>query len=1088
MRIFRRKPKNRLNIKTIVVNDKTTNNKKPKQCNRVVTAKYTLWTFLPKNLFEQFRHISNVYFLAIGIISSIPSVSPFPLFTAWLPLICVLFFHALKEIVEDVRRQNLDKALNCKIYLVLRDKKITKIKNMHISPGDVIKIRENEEIPADILILYTSNVNNLVYVDTSNLDGESNLKIYRPSEGTMGISKNEIANLDLKVRVGPNTTDFYSFHGILVVGEQQYPIDEQNLLLRGTILRNTYMVYGAVIYTGKKTKIQLNSNKVLSKFSESSRVNNRAVISLLCFKVVLCIGFSVASGIFHHQYVKKADYLNTRDTTSFMAGFNTFWSYFAIFSSFIPISLTITAEFAKIAQALFIGWDTKAASPFGSGIVVKNSNLNDELARVNYIFCDKTGTLTQNRMVFKKAYVKGTLYNESVLSRIYKSLSRSKRTSNRSSSKRAKDLLDFLLLLVLANMTMVSRASKQETSEQKNKKLQFQLPLLKNEICINYQSQSPDELCLCNFAKESGIVLKERSLPLVRIEILGEDYDYQTLQTMEFTSERARMSVIIRTPDDKIILYSKGADHVMMPRLHPNEDKRLIVKTQRQLDKCSSAGLRTLICARKELTKDEYDQIKKRFDEAMCLIDGRKDALEKISDDVERDLRLVGCTAIEDKLQKGVPETIMYFVKSGIKVWIITGDKQTTAINIAKSCNLLHGDIKTIIISIKSENGCKRELDMASETIKNYRRVALVIDGGSLPFAFSMEEEFSKVIENCETVVVCRATPLQKAMVVRMIKRRTKCFTLSIGDGANDVSMLQEAHIGVGLFGKEGSQAARSSDYAIHRFRHLHRLVCIHGRYNMIRIALLYLVSYYKNIAVFLAAVYFSFYNGFSALTIFDGWILTAYNLVLTSLPPFLISIWEKDVREDVIIKYPQVHREIVTSTNLSLTYKRFLSWWFLALWHSLLIYFIPFFFYSLQQTLSADGKTMGLPEYGMVTFIGGYFVVLAQIAIITKHWNWIIHLGFWGSIVLFFAMFLAISNLKTYSDMWHVSYRIFTSTNAFLVCFVVLAISMAPSLCWEYAVENWYPRYSQLFSKYEKRRQQLNKIYATDKSSTDKP
>ena len=631
----------------------------------------------------------------------------------------------------------------------------------------------------------------------------------------------------------------------------------------------------------------------------------------------------------------------------------------------------MTLEVAKLVQAIFMMWDVSMVSDDDGtkkGMSVKNSNLNDELARVSYIFCDKTGTLTENRMVFDKASIGGVAYTKARNRQLYKLMKKSNVASFGNLSSRsgvstmddgdANDgddnntmdeagdasedqvlrVLDFVLLMAVANTSQVEyynpeeeaaikfgkkkkkKKSKKKKSKSKNGEVEptpedeeeeDEEAKAKKRTTIRYQAQSPDEICLCNFARDNGVVLKERRNTELVVEIFGEEQVYEILQVMEFTSDRRRMSVILRQPDGKIVVYSKGADSIMMARLADDVPSKMRKRTQAHIDEFSLEGLRTLICGKKFLTDEEYQTFAKQYNAALSMIDGRDEKVEALSDAMERDFDLVGCTAIEDKLQDGVPEAIAYFIAGGIKVWIITGDKQATAINIAKSCNLIQQGVETVIVNAESDEECNSALDAALKVVESSPRVALVIDGPSLPFAFSCGSKLLAVSMKCEAVVVCRATPLQKALVVRMIKRGTDALTLAVGDGANDVSMLQEAHIGVGIHGKEGSQAARSGDYAIYAYRHLKRLVCIHGRYNILRSSALIQFSYYKNLAMFLVQLWFSFFNGFSGQPIYESFIMAVFNVIITAAPPFFIGVFERDVRERMIERFPQAHRQI---------------------------------------------------------------------------------------------------------------------------------------------------------------------------------
>jgi phospholipid-transporting ATPase len=1089
------------------------------------------------------RRITNFYFLIIAIVSLVPAISPFSPVTTWAPLIFVLAVSAIKDAIEDIARWSSDNQVNNREVEVLREGKFIKARCKDIVVGDIVCVNRDDEAPADCVILATSDPDGIAFVDTANLDGETNLKAYKARPETKGLSRKQIKRFRAKVQATINNPNLYKFQGNMELlghtndvpagdedltesemtrmmpsqgssiqmsnmGDSTLALDEKNLLLRGSRLRNTKECYAGVVYAGIESKVQLNANNPPSKFAQTDKIINRVALTIFSFKIFACIGCAIANFLFERQYAAAGmeTYL-PQDETPVYRGFLTFWSYFALFSYFIPISLIVTLEVAKLIQAVFMMWDVQMINEEGEGMKVKNSNLNDELARVGYIFCDKTGTLTENRMVFDKASIGGVAYRKArnkQLLKVLKGSSLADKSKSKAGKKGRKDIevessmvsrdssvsviptdddtatqvLDFILLLAVANTSQVEYFNPEEEAELKKSKKKkkkkkskinggdAQDPADETEeqkaakrTSLRYQAQSPDEICLCNFARDNGVVLKERRNTEIVVDVLGTEYVFEVLQIMEFTSDRRRMSVILRNPmTNQIVVYSKGADSIMMARLSNKVDSTLRETTQAHIDEFSLEGLRTLICGKKIITEAQYNEFAKQYNAALALIEGRDEKVDELADAMERDFDLVGCTAIEDKLQDGVPEAIAYFIAGGIKVWIITGDKQATAINIAKSCNLIQSGVTTVIVNASSDADCNQALDDALVTVATEDRVALVIDGPSLPFAFSCGSKLLAVAQECEAVVVCRATPLQKALVVRMIKRGTNELTLSVGDGANDVSMLQEAHIGVGIYGKEGSQAARSGDYAIYMYKHLKRLVCIHGRYNLIRSSALIQFCYYKNLAMFLVQLWFSFFNGFSAQPLYEAFTMAVYNVIITSLPPLFIGIFERDVRERMLERFPQAHRQVRAGEG-AFTIKNFLVWICFAIYHSLVIFFIPFFIFWPAVT-SPTGRDTNFWELGMTTFIGGFFTVILKIALFSQWFIWIVHLGMWGSIFVFFALFWILSSMPNiFPEIVNMFYLVFSNPNS-VFCFILVPIlALLPDFLFTYIRRNYFPR-----------------------------
>jgi phospholipid-transporting ATPase len=325
------------------------------------------------------------------------------------------------------------------------------------------------------------------------------------------------------------------------------------------------------------------------------------------------------------------------------------------------------------------------------------------------------------------------------------------------------------------------------------------------------------------------------------------------------------MSTIFRCPDGKIRIYCKGADTVILERLHANNP--IVETTLQHLEEYASDGLRTLCLAMREIPEDEYQQWHKIFDTANTTVSGnRADELDKAAELIEKDFTLLGATAIEDRLQDGVPDTIHTLQTAGIKIWVLTGDRQETAINIGMSCKLISEDMTLLIINEETAEATRDNLQKKLEAVKTQANsgdvepLALVIDGKSLTFALekSMEKLFLDLAVGCKAVVCCRVSPLQKALVVKLVKRHLKSLLLAIGDGANDVSMIQAAHVGVGISGMEGLQAARSADVAIGQFRFLRKLLLVHGAWSYSRISRVILYSFYKNITLYMTQFWVS--------------------------------------------------------------------------------------------------------------------------------------------------------------------------------------------------------------------------------------
>jgi phospholipid-translocating ATPase len=443
---------------------------------------------------------------------------------------------------------------------------------------------------------------------------------------------------------------------------------------------------------------------------------------------------------------------------------------------------------------------------------------------------------------------------------------------------------------------------------------------------LDYQASSPDEKALVEACARLGMIylndnndiytLRLRMTRKPDAELIGmnetsdENNDivqFKRLQVLEFTSDRKRMSVIVMDKHGQIWIYTKGAESHVLP-LCNTKNTHIANQTQKHIDEFASAGLRTLAFARKKLTKTEFINFNNQLIEANSSLTNRAEKVEQCQRKVESGLDLLGATAVEDALQDDVRDTLVSIRAAGIKVWVLTGDKVETATNIALSCGHIPDDaVKYFIVDCKNAVQLNGHLDALARELQRNASIeyALLIDGASLAIALQHSaEKFRDLAYRCHAVLCCRLSPLQKCEVVNLVKT-SPCqpITAAIGDGANDVSMIQEAHVGLGIVGKEGRQAARCADYAFANFSMLKRIVLVHGHYFSQRLALLVLYFFYKNVVFMGCQMFFQAHSLFSTQSIYDSLFLTLFNVSYTTLPILFISITEKIHSEEKLIR-----------------------------------------------------------------------------------------------------------------------------------------------------------------------------------------
>ncbi|XP_051154050.1 probable phospholipid-transporting ATPase IA isoform X2 [Leptopilina boulardi] len=1026
--------------------------------NHVTTAKYSILSFVPSFLFEQFRRYSNCFFLFIALMQQIPDVSPTGRYTTLVPLIFILSVSAIKEIVEDIKRHRADDEINMREVEVLRDGKWQLVQWRNVAVGDVVKVHNNTFFPADLILLSSSEPQGISFIETANLDGETNLKIRQAHTDTsILLDTVELMNFRANIQCEAPNRHLYEFNGVLrETNKQSIPLGPDQLLLRGAMLRNTKWAFGVVIYTGHDTKLmQNNTTTAPLKRSTLDRMTNTQILMLFFILLFLCLISAVFNFLWMNANENGLWYLGSKEDISRNFAINLL-TFIILFNNLIPISLQVTLEVVRFVQATFINMDIEMYhAESDTPAMARTSNLNEELGMVSYIFTDKTGTLTKNVMEFKRCTVSGKIYDLPIINddnETRESLNGISPRPDSGSSNRMIDLTKTTTIVepAINGTTSKTRDSfdcqlvrdivqgKKSTDRSRTKHAailnEFMIMLSachtvipeKIDNTIVYHAASPDERALVDGASKFGYIFDTRTPTYVEIIALGERLRYEVLNVIEFTSARKRMSIILRTPEGKIKIYCKGADSVIYERLAttPTGESEIEPEgfddfrdvTLEHLEIFASEGLRTLCFAVADVPENRYQSWRELYHKALISTNNRDAKIEDAANIIENKLTLLGATAIEDQLQDQVPETIQALIQADIKVWVLTGDKQETAINIGYSCKLITNTMLLIIVNESSLDKTREVIvqhchDFGQDLKCQNNDVGLVIDGHSLQHALScdLRRDFLDLCTSCKVVICCRVSPMQKAEVVDLVTTSTRAVTLAIGDGANDVAMIQKAHIGVGISGVEGLQAACASDYSIAQFRFLKRLLFVHGSWNYSRMCKLILYSFYKNICLYVIELWFAIYSGWSGQILFERWSIGLYNVVFTAAPPLAMGLFDKVCSAETHLAHPRLYAT-KNDNEHAFNIKVFWIWIFNALVHSSLLYWLALF--ALQQdVIWKNGRDGGYLVLGNIVYTYVVVTVCCKAGLITNSWTWVTHLATWGSIILWFLFVLIYSN-----------------------------------------------------------------------------
>ncbi|KAF9361516.1 putative aminophospholipid-translocase [Mortierella sp. NVP85] len=891
-------------------------------------------------LWEQFKFFMNLYFLLVALSQFVPQLKIGYIVTYVAPLCFVLAVTIGKEAVDDLKRYRRDQEANSQLYRMLTPTGFKVIPSSKIRVGDMIVVKKNQNVPADMILLRTTEGSGACFIRTDQLDGETDWKLRLAVPSCQALPSDEaLLQLNASVYADSPHKDIHSFVGNLTrevdgPGPQTEPLSVDNTLWTNTVVASGNAI-GFVIYTGRDTRAVMNTNHPKTKIGQLDSEVNRLSKILCAFTLTLSFAMIAMNGFQGLWYI----YL---------------FRFLILFSSIIPISLRVNLDMGKTFYGYQIMHDEEIP-----GTIVRTSTIPEELGRIEYLLSDKTGTLTKNDMELKKLHMGTMSYSVDTMDEISTHLNTAysqqssgfnrahgitTATSHAGGSKARRDISSRVRDIVQA-LAICHNVT----------------PVQEDNGSITYQASSPDEVAIVKWTESVGLTLVFRDISNIHIRnSSGDTFEFEVLQLFPFTSETKRMGIIVRDlATGEITFFEKGADVVMAKIVQYND------WLEEECGNMAREGLRTLVVARKKLSEEMYQEFEAKYHVAKTSISDRTNAMNAVVNQLlEQDLELLGVTGVEDKLQDNVKATLETLRNAGLKIWMLTGDKIETATCIAISSKLVaRNQVIHSVAKLKDEQSAQDEL----EAIKIKRDCCLVIDGESIQLYLDhLREEFIELTVRLPVVVCCRCSPTQKADIARLIKRYTRKRICCIGDGGNDVSMIQQADVGVGIVGKEGKQASLAADFSVNQFSYLSRLLLWHGRNSYKRSAKLSQFVIHRGLIISIMQAVFSAMFYFAPIALYQGMLIVGYTTIYTNAPVFSLVL-DHDIRESVALTYPELYRDLTKGRSLS--YKTFFSWLLISVYQggAIMILSILLFENQFVNIVSISFTALVLNELIMV-------------------------------------------------------------------------------------------------------------------------
>ena len=988
--------------------------------NKEENNKYNLITFVPIVLFNQFKQFGNFFYLIMSISQFFPDLKVGFLFTYISPLAFVVCVSMAKELYDDINRRIQDKktnssTINVLVYSPHKKEGVEIIQKCasDLLVGDIIELKKNTRVPADIVVLKTFNEanDNQAFIRTDQLDGETDWKLRKAPAMTQNMENSHFFTSDSYVECEPPSKLIYNFQGVVYCKTENGPKKEalnlENTMWASTVVASMKVI-GIVIYTGKETRARMNSSTPKMKIGILDQELNKSNVYLFCIMFLLAFILASAKG-FDSKF------------------FYSFIKYIILFCAIIPISLRVNLDVSKTYFSYVINRDKSIPET-----IARNSTIPEELGRISYVFSDKTGTLTKNEMVFKKIAMETEQFSEDSFNDLKSILTDECQVNdaplldlvNLELKPNDESLSESLIEGSMSGSSGIEKKRQKRFRRQRNKIIRDTITSMvlcnnvtpirdeEDESKVSYQASSPDEVALVKFAETLNMRLIGRTDKEIKIKDSSDNIEeFEVLANFPFSSDTKRMGIILKNKKHgHIIYYLKGAENVMMKFVK----KEYISYISENAENLATKGLRTLVLSQKLISQEDYNKWELEYNEALTSMENRQEKIANVVSKLENNMEFLCVTGVEDLLQDEVATTIDNLRNAGMKVWMLTGDKVETAtcISISAGIKAKNHKIFTIRNDEFEHESVFADVEKLKEKFKEYQQkmniesYIFIIDGDTLDLALkNCEEEFFLTTMQAPSVVCCRCSPTQKRIIVKTIKKYTDARTAAVGDGGNDVAMIQEADVGIGIVGKEGLQASLAADYSIKEFKSLSVLLLWWGRISYKNTSTMANFIIHRGLIISLNQFIFSCIFYFNPVPLYSGFLSFGYSTIFTSLPSIVVLV-DQDVAKDNVLKFPTLYKILLKGRELN--FKSFLILLFKSIFQAGVIMFGSFLVFPDKIYL----------KIVTVTFTALIYLEILNIYLDINTYHWFMWVSFSSTIVVYL---LTILILNYYLDIYFI-------------------------------------------------------------------